>query len=275
MKDEISPIELLKALPKNNCGECGFNTCMAFATALVRRTTDIKKCPYIKIDNSLQEKLKIHFSENNIERKPGMHALTMLESKIMEIDLKHKSKNLNLVFREENGKEIVKINYLDTTVLLVRTNDKIELTEENLEPLDIYDRILIFNYIYFAGDKGLSGDWVGMEGLPNSISKVKALKKGAEEPIAQYFSGKLELLKDRVKKFPHKFLGEDECVSDICFIIYIFPMLPIRVNFYNKSEEDGFEASAKFLYDKNVISYLDLESLVFASEKLTEKLIDG
>jgi hypothetical protein len=274
MKDEITPIEILKATPKNNCGECGFNTCMAFATSLVRRTTNVEKCPYINIDEDLKKKIEIHFSNDKIERKPGMHALSNLEEKILKLNLKLVSDKLKLNYESKDNKEIILIKYLDTVVKLIRDNNKLEILKENNEPFDIYDKILVYNYIYFSGDKGLSGEWVGMEGLPNSISKIKALKKGAEEPIAEYFKGKLNLLKERVARFPHEFLSQDKCIADLCFIVYIFPMLPIRVNFSDESKEDGFEAGAKFLYDKNVISYLDLESLVFASEKLTEKLID-
>lgn len=30
-------LELLKALPRTNCGECGQPTCMAFATRVIRK----------------------------------------------------------------------------------------------------------------------------------------------------------------------------------------------------------------------------------------------
>ena len=94
MKDEITPIEVLKALPKNNCKECGFDTCLAFATSLVRRTVTIEKCPHITVTEEFRKKLSKHFSNDNIERKPGMHALTNLENKILELDFSDIPKNL-------------------------------------------------------------------------------------------------------------------------------------------------------------------------------------
>jgi len=273
MKDEINPIEILKATPKNNCKKCGYDTCLAFATALVRRTTNLSKCPYLEINDILRQKINKHFSNNNVQRKPGMHALTMLEKKIKSLDLKTISANLNLMYKKKGSSEIVKIKYLDTTVNLFREKDSVYLAKENGEELDLYDKILVYNYIFFSGDEGISGVWVGIESLHNSISKVKALEKGAAKPLAKFFSGKLNLLIERAKKYPHKILPKKKCIADLCVIIYLFPMLPIRINFSDAMEEEGFEASAKFLFDKHVISYIDLESLVFASEKVTEKLI--
>ncbi|WP_281793450.1 LuxR C-terminal-related transcriptional regulator [Desulforhabdus amnigena] len=41
----ISILDLLRLLPRTNCRECGFSTCMAFAAALSRQKTDSFMCP--------------------------------------------------------------------------------------------------------------------------------------------------------------------------------------------------------------------------------------
>lgn len=41
----IPVIEIYKQLPKTNCGDCGFATCMAFADAVSKGEADICKCP--------------------------------------------------------------------------------------------------------------------------------------------------------------------------------------------------------------------------------------
>ena len=55
-KDSIAPnhnfhkprpvFDIFKMLPKTNCKECGFPTCMAFAAAVSKNETDLHKCPY-------------------------------------------------------------------------------------------------------------------------------------------------------------------------------------------------------------------------------------
>jgi acetyl-CoA decarbonylase/synthase, CODH/ACS complex subunit gamma len=43
----LSGLDIYKHLPKTNCRECGFPTCLAFAMALAKRQATLDKCPYI------------------------------------------------------------------------------------------------------------------------------------------------------------------------------------------------------------------------------------
>lgn len=44
---KVSVLEILKLLPQNNCRECGFATCMAFAAILSQQQTIPARCPYM------------------------------------------------------------------------------------------------------------------------------------------------------------------------------------------------------------------------------------
>ena len=41
----LSGIEIFKQLPKTNCKECGYATCMAFAAGLREGETEMAQCP--------------------------------------------------------------------------------------------------------------------------------------------------------------------------------------------------------------------------------------
>src|SRR5512137_2243128 len=43
----LTGIQILKLLPKTNCGECKFPTCLAFAMALAAGKTELDLCPHI------------------------------------------------------------------------------------------------------------------------------------------------------------------------------------------------------------------------------------
>ena len=43
----LSGLDIYKLLPKTNCRECGFATCLAFAMQLAKKAAGIEKCPYI------------------------------------------------------------------------------------------------------------------------------------------------------------------------------------------------------------------------------------
>lgn len=43
----ISGLEIYKLLPKTNCKECGFPTCLAFAMQIAAKKASLDKCPYV------------------------------------------------------------------------------------------------------------------------------------------------------------------------------------------------------------------------------------
>ena len=43
----LSGLDIYKLLPKTNCRECGFATCLAFAMQLAKKAVAIDKCPYV------------------------------------------------------------------------------------------------------------------------------------------------------------------------------------------------------------------------------------
>lgn len=46
----LSGLDIYKLLPKTNCKDCGFATCLAFAMALAQKKTSLDKCPHVTAD---------------------------------------------------------------------------------------------------------------------------------------------------------------------------------------------------------------------------------
>jgi acetyl-CoA decarbonylase/synthase, CODH/ACS complex subunit gamma len=46
----MSGLEIYKLLPKTNCKECGFPTCLAFAMKLAAKQVELDACPYVSAD---------------------------------------------------------------------------------------------------------------------------------------------------------------------------------------------------------------------------------
>ncbi|MFH1655944.1 MAG: acetyl-CoA decarbonylase/synthase complex subunit gamma [Candidatus Omnitrophota bacterium] len=46
----LSGLDIYKHLPKTNCRECGFPTCLAFAMALAKKQVSLDKCPHVGDD---------------------------------------------------------------------------------------------------------------------------------------------------------------------------------------------------------------------------------
>ena len=48
----ISGLDIYKLLPKTNCKECGFPTCLAFAMKLAAKQADLSACPYVSEESN-------------------------------------------------------------------------------------------------------------------------------------------------------------------------------------------------------------------------------
>ena len=47
---KLTGIGIYKLLPKTNCGECNFPTCMAFAMQVAAKKVALEACPYVSED---------------------------------------------------------------------------------------------------------------------------------------------------------------------------------------------------------------------------------
>ncbi|MCM8803481.1 MAG: acetyl-CoA decarbonylase/synthase complex subunit gamma, partial [Candidatus Omnitrophica bacterium] len=50
----LKPLDIFKYLPKTNCKECGFPTCLAFAMQVAIGKAELGKCPYVSEEGKKQ-----------------------------------------------------------------------------------------------------------------------------------------------------------------------------------------------------------------------------
>lgn len=255
----MSVFDILKETPKNNCGECGFPTCMAFAAAVHTGTASRAACPYI--DPGQEEERDVRPADD-----PDTALVQELRRKVSGLDLAERAKALGGKMASEGGGDRLKLRYLGRDIFISAEG---VYSEEGRE-LDPRDQILLYNYLFFGGGKGLSGRWTGLESFPNSISKVVTLKRYTEDKIASAFEGRAGELKRQLEAIGGRRI--DECHADLCYEVPVLPMVPIQVHFWDRDEDDGFPAKVKVLFDENALSILDIESLIFAAERMAETL---
>ncbi|MCB2181486.1 MAG: DUF3786 domain-containing protein [Desulfobulbaceae bacterium] len=262
----MNPLDILKRTPKTNCGECGYQACLAFAANVARSGEDPQKCPYINLDGlelSQQDGTEL----DKLAQEHDLQLIRHLQSKINNLDFNHIAPRLGISTADDN-KDVFVFSYLGQQVRLGHH----QLLIDGKEPEDPRDQILLYNYIHSGGSHPPCGEWVGLESLPNSISKVRTLATYCEERLANLFTGKTaETISQLCKKIAGSPLHESSASAGV--IIPVLPRLPQQVLFWEAEPEDGFEAKAKVLFDANVLNYLDLESLVFSAERLADRLI--
>ncbi|SHF28361.1 Putative Fe-S cluster [Desulfacinum infernum DSM 9756] len=274
IQNRITPIDLFKLTPKTNCGECGRPTCLAYATQAVVGEIPVNSCPHL--DSQGLEGLKSRLDrqlEAGIGRKRESFEKTLefLRKELAGWDLEALAPRLGAEVEKDpdTGQVRLTLPYLDD-VVQISPSDVVSLSDREINP---WEKIFLFNYV-IGGAVEPSGTWVGMESLPNSISKIKSLRAHCEEPLAKAFAAdRNALVRAAAPWFVE--LEAENGEADWMGECQVLPKVPLRLLWWPEDPEDGFPARVKFLFDERVLETLDLESLLFACEQVTERLAEG
>lgn len=265
-------IQLVKYLPMKNCGDCGKATCLAFASHVIKKKESLALCPYLERDvyEQLRQEIERQHAEN-VNTAPDRYQ-TVKESvsaKIKDDDFSKLAHFLGGRYCMREGKQILALDYLGR---------KYEVSKEKVmaadgQEQDVWDHILLYNYIASHCGKSPTGKWIGIDSLPGSIPKKPELRETCEKKIAQAFRGNLEGLRRAVLSIGGKVLKE-EANADLMAVIHPLPKTPFLLLFWRADDEEGFEERVKVLFDETIGCFLDIESMVFLAEKMAIRLIE-
>ena len=261
----ISPLQLVKRTPLSNCGQCGHPTCLAFAAAVLKIGQSLTSCPFINLAGLDSNDIK-KASDNVQQEQKDIEFIAFLKSKIAACDFAKLAGKLGANYIEAPLPALA-LSYLGQDVVITKK----DIIVNGKEPEDHRDNILLYNYVSSGGGRNLAGDWLGLESLPNSISKIKTLATYCEDRLARIFSQCRPEKFNAVTKQLNGFAAPENTAS-LSAIIPVLPILPQYVLFWESEQEDNFPAKAKVLFDKDVMDILDLESLVFSAERLADRL---
>ena len=269
----MNPHEFLALTPGTNCGECGQPTCLAFAVAVTRGGAAPSACPHLD-QASLPEELREGTGQGGLDRvergqdERDMALVAHLKSRIRDLDFRALARKIGAEWRPDGGGCLV-FSYLGRPV----TIDREQVVMGGGRPVDPRDQILLYNYLAFGGGDPPAGEWVGMESLPNSISKVRTLATYCEQRLADRFAGRSRILAELCARIDGR-PGPADQSADVGMVIPVLPWVPLYLLFWDEDPDDGFAARVKILFDHQVMDFLDLESLVFAAERLADRLAE-
>lgn len=271
----MQPHEFLKLTKMNNCGECGYAACLAFAASVTKGGEDPSKCPYVdqaQLGEAFGTQGRGTDGLEGVAKtldKKDLALVAHLKSKIESINIEEVAVSTGCDWNSAEP-TLMRFTYLGRQVQL--STDGILINGK--EPKDPRDQILLYNYIYFGGGEEPAPDWIGMESMPNSISKIRTLNRYCEDRIAEHFSGRADHLVECGVTIGGKEVTETEQNCSVAFYFQVLPRLPIFMLFWDEEKEEGFPAKVKVLFDCHVLDMLDLESLVFTAERTAEHLIE-
>ncbi len=267
----LTVLELLKHLPRTNCGECGQTTCLAFATQVIKEGENLARCPF------LPEALQDASGEIRRQQEQGVGrrreslaiALEALQAKIAPLDFAGIAAGLGAHYRKEDQREYLALTYFGQELKVFKEGIVYPPGAE----ANPWDAILLYNYLASQGKALPTGKWIRYHELPNSVSKAKTLAR-LEKQLADHFQTQPTLLSARGAK-----LGGQpvQTAADATLQLEFWPLprVPLRLLFWEAETEDDFPAQAHFLFDAQVSDFLDLESLLFLVEQLVGRLLSA
>jgi len=269
----VNPLELVSLTPKSNCGDCGYPTCLAFAVAVTKGGVSALGCPHIDA-----AKLPVELTGQDEgagldqvargQDERDMALVAHLKSKVQGLDFAALAGRLGAEWHPDRPGELT-LRYLGRTVRIGPE----QVRMEDRELVDPRDQILLYNYLAFGGGDPPCREWVGMESLPNSISKVRTLDTYCQKRLGERFTGRPGRLRELCQALDGRIEQEGQN-ADVAVVVPVLPRVPHLVLFWDEEPEDGFAASTKILFDHKVMDFLDLESLVFAAERLADRLAE-
>ncbi len=257
----MTPFDILRRTPKTNCGDCGHPTCLAFAAAVATSGFSPEKCPFIDLDGLTIT--KAHTISPSEEKEQAL--LQHLKTKIADLDFSDIHESLGVAWQSSEP-DTLRFDYLGQQIFL----NKSVLTIDNREASDPRDQILLYNYIHSCGGRAPNDQWIGLESLPNSISKTKTLATYCEDRLATLFSS---METDQILTFLDVLGGRQlhDISASLGMVVPVLPRVPHQVLFWEAEPDDGFDAKFIVLFDELFMDFLELESLVFAAERLADR----
>ncbi len=270
----LTPLDLYKrVLPKTNCKECGYPTCMAFAFAVVQEQKALELCPYI--EHGLLEATQIELTGQHADGKylkpdPAADAMAWAKQRATSMEIVDLPARIGGELKNNDDVEYLEIPYYKD-ILQVRP-DGLSLADGR--PLDHWEQVLIYNHMAQGGSAPPSGVWLGFEQIPNSGSKLKSMQAHVEVPLASRFAGHLDQLRSAADQVGGVEVPGQAETADLAVRFQPLPRLPLLLLFWDEDPEDGFDARVKLLFDETIYSHLDIESIMFLSENLRDRLTD-
>lgn len=268
----LSVVDLYRdVLPKTNCGDCGFPTCLAFAGMVVSEKHPLKNCSHLDpsfIDKIQNELDKQHDAGKWTKRDMAQDALEWAKNKVSSMRIEDLPDRIGGRLIRQGSDPALQLPYFSDFIVIfkdhISRNDEIKLTR--------WEQVFIFNHIAQGGSSPPTGKWKGFIEFPNTVSKIKSMVELVEKPLIERFGGKLEELLSAGQRIGGLDQTDKMNSADLALFFRPLPQIPVLLLFWDEDKTDDFEAEVKLLFDETITEHLDIESIIFLSERLGQLL---
>jgi len=270
----LSVIDLYaRVLPRTNCGDCGYPTCMAFASMVVSQQLPLAECPHLPAETlaRCQPELDAQYAAGKWTRRDlAADALDWARQRAASMALKDLPARIGGELADIDGEEVLVLPYFDSVIHVrpgsIRHSDGTELGR--------WEQVFIFNHMAQGGVKIPTGRWKALQEFPNTVSKIKSMHSHVEEPLRERFAGRPEDLTAAAVRIGGRDVSAETPSADRAFRFVPLPRIPVMLLFWDGDSSSGFDAEIKLTFDETITEHLDIESIMFLSEHLAKLLLE-
>jgi hypothetical protein len=268
----LSVVDLYqKVLPKTNCGDCGWATCLAFASMVVSEKVPLSRCPHLtaEVVARFQPELDRQHAEGRWTKKDmARDAMQWARQRSASMHLEDLPARIGGRLETRVGQTVLVLPYFHDTVCI--SSERI--WKQDGSELNRWEQVFIYNHIAQGGSRPPGDGWLGLEQIPNTVSKIKSMRAHVEAPLIACFRGKTTQLLTAARRLGAEDLTVDEPSADAVLLFRPLPKVPVKLLFWDAQPEDGFDAQVKLLFNETIREHLDIESIMFLSERIRQLL---
>lgn len=268
----LSVVDLYqKVLPRTNCGDCGHPTCLAFASMVVSEKLSIADCPHLSQDtvDACTAELAGQYAEGKwTKRDLAADALEWARDRASSMDLKDLPARIGGELVTIDGAPAVSLPYFTGDILI---RDGV-IEHPDGRPLGRWEQVFIFNHMAQGGSALPGGTWKALQEIPNTVSKIKSMRNGVEAPLVAGFTGRAPALRAALASLGGEPAADVAPGADVAMRLSPLPRVPVLVLFWDADPSEGFPAEAKLNFDATITEHLDIESILFLSERIAQLL---
>jgi len=268
----LSVVDLYRTvLPKTNCRDCGFPTCLAFASMVVSEQHPLKNCPHVPPDvlARCERELAAQYAEGKwLKRDLAGEALKWAKERAASMSLADLPARIGGEVVDVEGKTGLLLPYFNDSLLIVDT----VVSRPDGTPMTRYEQVFVLNHLAQGGSTEPVGKWRGFVEFPNTVSKMVSMRGQVEEPLIEKFSGRSAELLQKAQALGAEPLTGQQNDAQVAVVFRVFPKVPVALLFWDVKDGEDFRAEAKLMFDETVLEHLDIESIVFMSERLRQLL---
>lgn len=270
----LSVVDLYRdILPKTNCRDCGFPTCLAFAGMVVSEKHPIENCPHLPGD--VVEKCKSELAEQYssgkwLKRDMADDALKWARERSASMKIEDLPDRIGGRLIKKGESYALELPYFTDFIIICKDS----ITKKDGSDLTRWEQVFIYNHMAQGGSKLPTGKWKGLIEFPNTVSKIKSMKEHVEKPLIKRFKAKSDELLTAAERLGGDDMTDEIRSADLALLFRPLPRIPVMLMFWDEDLDDDFDAEVKLLFDESILDHLDIESIMFLSERLIQLLCE-